>query len=573
MNSVVKTGPILDLLKHDKNMPKRLQGDYFSVLSDYYIRTEQYKKAEDALIKAVSLVKSKYVRGRFLFILAQLYEDEGNLKKATQYYSMSARLHPSYEMEFNAKLAHARTFQIDNGADTKELKSELNKMLKDEKNKEYRDQIYYALGNIAFRENEVNEALKYFKLSAQTSVSNTKQKGISYLNIAEIYFDRKEYKPAQAYYDSTITFLPKDYKNYEQIKNKKESLTAMVKNISIIAREDSLQKVAGMDTASISKLIGGIIAKLSEEEERKKKEQEAKAKSGSTSSLPGDNNPWQNAPGTGTWYFYNSSTVNFGIAEFVKKWGNRPLEDNWRRMSKETVIAEEATTVVEKTDTVKKSGKIADNKTHDYYLKNIPFTEDQKKKSNQKIIDAYYALGGIYKEDLQDNTKAVETFEELLKRYPDNKYALNLFYQLYRINLGQNNQGRANYYKDKILNEYPDSEYAKIIRNPDYQKALLASKNEIENFYGETFSAFHQARYGDVIAMVNKADSFYSSSDLMPKFAMLRAYSIAKTKTSEDYQHALEGIIAKYPKDPAKAKALEIIDHIKKMKSAPVDSA
>lgn len=571
MNSVIKTGPILDLLKHEKNLPRRLRDDYQSVLSDYYVRTEQYKKAEDALLEAIKVTKKKTVRGRYWYILAQLYEDEGDLKKATLCYSKSAKHHPSYEMEFNARLAKARTFQVESGADTKGLKKELNKMLKDEKNKEYLDQIYYALGDISSRENDVPSALNYFKLSAQSSMTNTRQKGVSYLRIADIYFERKDYKPAQAYYDSTMVFLPKDFKNYEQIKNKKESLTAMIKDITIISREDSLQKISEMDTAKISKLIDGIISQLIEDEEKKKQEQETKAQSSNSTSLTNENNPWQSANTTGTWYFYNPSTVSFGFAEFFKKWGNRPLEDNWRRSSKETVMEElEVDTAAADTSGPQ---KIADNKTHAYYLKNIPFTEEQKAKSNMKIVDAYYDLGGIYKEDLQDNEKAAETFESLLSRYPVNKYDLNLYYQLYRLYIALNNHGRANYYKDKILNEHPDSEYAKIIKNPDYQKALLASKNEIEKYYSETYSTYHAAKYSEVIAMVNKADSFYSSSILMPKFALLRAFSIGRTTNADDYEKALQGVIAKYPKDDVKGKAQELLDYIKKMRAAPIDSA
>jgi len=176
MNSVIKTGPILDVLKHDKKLPKKLQDDYYSVLSDYYLRTEQYKKAIDALTKTILLTKKKALRGRYLYVLAQLHEQEDDLKKASQYYEESAKLHPSYEMEFNARLSKARTFQVQSGTDTKALKKELNKMLKDEKNKEYLDQVYYALGDISIKENDVPAALDYFKLSAQKSLANIKQK-------------------------------------------------------------------------------------------------------------------------------------------------------------------------------------------------------------------------------------------------------------------------------------------------------------------------------------------------------------------------------------------------------------
>ena len=173
MNSVIKTGPILDVLKHDSKLPKRLKGEYFSVLSDYYLRTEEYKKAVDALNKAIPFAKKKNVRARYIYILAQLYEQEGNLKKASANYGACAKLHPpTYDLEFNAQLSKARTFQVDNGEDTKDLKKELTKMLRDEKNKEFRDQIYYALGDISARENDIPVAIKLFKSSARSSVGN-----------------------------------------------------------------------------------------------------------------------------------------------------------------------------------------------------------------------------------------------------------------------------------------------------------------------------------------------------------------------------------------------------------------
>jgi hypothetical protein len=339
----------------------------------------------------------------------------------------------------------------------------------------------------------------------------------------------------------------------------------MIKNLNIINREDSLLRVATMDTLAIRKLIDGIIAKVIEEEEKKKKEKENLPQTSSSTIISG-NNSSQTENTSGTWYFYNSSMVSLGLTEFLKKWGNRPLEDNWRRSVKETVISEEKvdTSVIDTSEPV----KITDNKTHAFYLNDIPFTEEQKIKSRLKIVDAYYALGGIYKEDIQDNPKAIETFEELLKKYPDNKYLLNVYYQLYRLNLAVNNINRADYYKNKILNEYPDSEYAKIIRNPDYQKALLASKKEIERFYAETYAAYHNAQYEKVIAMANWADSFYSASEIMPKFALLRSYSIGKTQGVNEYEKALQYIMAKYPKDLAtKAKAQEQLDYIKKMKA------
>jgi hypothetical protein len=564
MNSVIKTGPILDLLKHDKKLPKRLLDDYYSVLAEYNIKTEEYTKAEDALAKAISLTKKRRVRGRYYYLLAQLQEQDGKLKKASDSYHRCAKLHPSYEMEFNARLSKARTFQVDKGDGTQELISELNKMLKDEKNKEYKDQVYYAIADITYRQNKEKEAVELFKKSAQSSLANTKQKAMSFLRVAEIYFAKREYKPAQVYYDSTIMLLPQDFKNYEQIKNKKETLSTLINKTNTIARQDSLLKIAGMDTTRINKIIDKIIADLIKEEEQKKKEEEQKNQLATTPYTTPQNAAPLVASAIGSWYFYNQSTIALGLAEFFKKWGNRPLEDNWRRTNKEIILAttETASTQLKKDSTG--TNKLSDKKTRAYYKKNIPFTHEQQTASHTLIINSYYDLGALYKEDLQDPAEAALTFEKLLQLYPTSNYTLNLYYQLYRIYLTEKKAEKANDYKAKILNEYADSEYAKIINNPDYQKALNASQNEIETYYNQTYTAFRQSQHEQVIAMVNKADSFYASSGLMPKFALLRAYSIGKTKTLTEYEYSLQGIVAKYPKDPAKEKAQEILEVLKK---------
>ncbi len=564
MNSVIKTGPILDLLKHDKEMPRKLKAEYYSVLSDYNLRTEKYDKARESLLKAAVLAKNKKNKGRYLYILAQLNEEKGDFIKAAKFYSQCARLHPSYEMEFNARLANARTFQIQNDNDLKNLKRELTKMIKDEKNSDYRDQIYYALGDISYRENDIPSALNYFKLSAEKSVANLRQKGISYLAVANIYFDKKDYKNAKSYFDSTIAFLPKDYKDFEYINSKKESLSSLINNLNIISRQDSLLNLASMDTSKIGKIIDEIIMKVDKEEAKKKIEKEkAESIPTSTAFSSGENKNFDINTST-DWYFYNPATVGRGIGEFSKKWGNRPLEDNWRRSSKEIVMSDQKIDSV-KSDTGE-SSKIADNKKRAHYLKDIPFTDSLKQKANTKILEAYYSLGGIYKEDLQDFNLAGESFEEILKRYPNSKYTVNIYYQLYRIFIAAENKEKVDYYKSKILNEFPNSEYAKIILNPDYQKAMMASKGEIELLYGQTLSKYHNQLYTDVIAMVNKADSFYSASELMPKFALLRAYSIGHTKSVNEYANALQGVVAKYPKDPVKVKALDLLDHMNTMK-------
>ncbi len=564
-NSVINTTATIDLLENDKEFPKHLQGMFDIVRAEYYLKMENYPKAIDYLTKAIPAEKKKKQRARFTYILAQLYELQGDVKKASHYYNTCAKMTPPYELFFNARIKHAMTVS---GAASKDVKKLLTKMLRDEKNREYKDQIYFALGEISLKEGDTLTAMKQLTLSAANSSANTKQRALSYLRLADLYFGNRDYKNAQLYYDSTASFLPKDHRNYQSVLNKKNSLTALIKNINIIYTEDSLLKVAAMDTAKINRIIAGIIKKLTEEEEKKKEDDKLNPNNNNTTfNNTFTNNNSQNT--TGAWYFYNPSQVSFGVSDYIKKWGNRDLEDDWRRSVKEKIGVSNNDPNPNEKDTLPKDTKLADNKTPGYYLKNIPFTPDQQAKSNEKIIDAYFALGGLYKEQLADNPLAIRSLEELLKKYPGNKYELQSYYFLYRIHLTGNNKVRKKHYEELILSKYPDSEISKLIKNPDANKDANATKSEVEKFYTETYKAYTEGRYSEVISNANRADTTYSKSELMPKFSMLRAYSIGRTGTVKEYENALQRIIAKYPKDPARHKAQELLDAIKNVKIDP----
>jgi tetratricopeptide (TPR) repeat protein len=570
-NSVINTQATIDLLQNDKKFPEKFAGEFAILQAEHYIMMENYDKAIFQLTKGIGLTKKKKDKARYYFILAQLYELKGDNKKASINYANCYRLNPHYELYFNAKIKRALTT---NTSALKDIKKELTKMLKDDKNIEYRDQIYFTLAEIAIKEKDTTVALKYYQASAQSSLKNVKQKGQSYLKAADIFFEQTEYRIAQAYYDSAVTFLPKEYKDYNFIVNKKNSLTGLVKNLDIIIAEDSLQRIAKMDSVKRNKLIRKIIDQLIADE--KKKEEEKQNQQNNNQFNVGNNNNNNNGNNQnlgGTWYFYNPSQVSFGFSDFIKKWGPRENEDNWRRGNREVFIDPNANNGNDNPkDTGKKTTTIADNKKIEYYLKNLPLTEEQKQKSRDKIIEGYYNSGSIYKEQLKDYPKAIAQFEELNKRFPENKYLLQNYYQLYRINLVIKDNKRAEYYKNIFLTKYPDTEYAKIIKNPAYSSELMASKNEVENFYNVTYASYVAGKYVDVLQNVKRADSIYAKSELMPKFALLGAYAAGKSIGISEYESALTKIVVTYPKDPVKQKAQELLDQLKKYKSKGGDS-
>lgn len=582
IGSYSQTELIIDNLRTAKDFPAKTyyQKELALVSADFYIKRSDYSPAIKNLTKAIALTKKKSEKARYIYVLAQLYEQQGEAQKAVQYYSMVPGLNPKYEMIFNAQMKRAQLYDASTG-DSKLVKRQLQKMLKDAKNIEYQDQIYYSLAQIEYQEKQVDQSLVYLEKSIRTSVSNNSQKALSYLKRADIYFDKLNYTVAQANYDSTMMFLPKDYPNYAQIDAKKKSLTSLVVNLKTIQLEDSLQALAKLSEKERNDKIDKIIEQIEAEEKRLEEEKLLQQNNALNQNNNPTNTPTTNT--TGAWYFYNPQTVSFGIGEFNKRWGSRKLEDDWRRSEKEITILTNTSTNNNDTpsDSTQSSGTVAstDNtknknnkKSREYYLKNIPLTEEAIDKSNKKIVDAYYNAGTIYKEELLNNAKSTETLEELLKRFPDNKHKLSCYYQLYRTFLAMKNMPKSDYYKNILLNDYPETEYAKIIKNPDYAKDIAASKSEVENFYTQTFVFYSEGNYTQALSNCLKADSLYSKSTLMPKFAFLKALCIGRTQDVKMFEAALVNVTMKYPKDPVKDKAQEILDVIRKQGVTTTDN-
>lgn len=573
LGTLSQSSPLIDLLNNDKEFPKKFDGEFSAIMAEYYIKRSDYDNAIKQITKAIQLTRKRSVRARYTFILAQLYEEKGDAKKASNMYANVIKLKPSYEMIFNARMKRATLYDVTAGS-ARDIKKELLHMVKDEKNKEYLDQVYYALAVIEEKEKHLNGqggAIDYLQRSVRNSTLNTKQKGISYLRLADIHFDRADYKNAQAYYDSTVAVLPKDFPNYEVILNKKRSLTSLVANLNTIALEDSLQKLAKLSQAEREQVVAAIIKKLEEEE---KLQQEQKQNQNNNFNTLNQNNNNQNninntAPGS-LWVIYNPTVIPFGMQEFIKKWGDRPLEDHWRRSNKQTVdmqrMNEDENPAVDSSGVpanLTEKGKGSGKKDPEFYLKNIPLTVEAMEKSNARIIEAYYSLGSIYKEQLMNFEKSTEAFEELLKRYRENKHKLSAYYQLYRLYTSMGNQPKADYYKNILLNDYPNSEYTNLLKDPEYASKTAANKTEVENLYAQTYTAFSEGRYSDVLANARTADSLYPKNELAPKFDFLRALAVGKTQGEAAYVSALTQITVRYPKDEVKPKAEEILAILK----------
>jgi tetratricopeptide (TPR) repeat protein len=552
---------LLNELNITTDFAKSLKSMYYTTLADLFIKQKRYPEAIDPLGKSIEIVSGKRARYRFTYLLAQLYEKTGNGAKAMSLYRKVVNMNPPYDVEFNAKINIAGVFDVNSG-NPQEIRRELDRMLNDSKNKEYQDQIYFALGNLSMKEGKESEALGYFRKSATSKSQNQNQKGRSYLALAGHYFNKPDYMKAGTYYDSAIFFLDQKYPDYLAIKTKSQSLDALVSQLTIIQREDSLQKVARMSEPERNALISSIIDKII------KDESEGKTAGNSDQYNLGqyyeNERRFQgNIDQEGKWYFYNQTALTFGRTEFRKRWGDRKFEDNWRRSNKTRVNNTQASNNPNETDqksTDTLSAKI-DYKKPPFYLKNLPLNDSLINISNDKIAIAMLNAGKAYAERIPDLVKATEIFESLINRFPSNELVPEALYNLYNINK-EGNHAKSEAYRQRLLQKYPDNEFAKILSDPDYYQKKMTEFKMAEKTYDDAYSAYTSEKFTDVISISDDALKRFPQDQLAPKFLLIRAYSIGRTSDERTFKQELNDLIKAWPATAESKKAGEIIAYL-----------
>lgn len=576
LNALTQAQNYLHLCENEKKFPKEFRGHFEALYAEFYMKQNAYDDVIKKLKEAIKYTKEKTYKARYHFILGQLYEMKDDAAKAKIHFMAAIKNKPIYDMVFYAKMKES--LLLKDPASIARAKKELLRMTKDIKNEDLKDVIYYTLGQMEEKEKNIDKALEYYTLSVRNSLSNQQQKAKSYLKLADINFERENYTPSAAYYDSTVALIKEDFPDYSEITSKQKSLKALVTQIMIIKSEDSLRRVAEMDTAQRNQFIRNIIAKV-KEEELKAEELKQQAASNTQAGNTGMFNPQLSGQGTGQWYFYNNLLKAQGLNDFIKRWGAmRKNEDNWRRSNKaQSFDVTDGAPDSKDTTRAKKDSlalKSADVHQPEYYLKNLPFTRADRDSSDKRILEAFYALGSIYREQLNNTRKSAETFEEMNRRFPKNKYEPPSYYQMYLIYLAQKNDTKAQRAKDYILTNYPGSDYARIINDPNFASSASAQKNVIESYYAQTYELFAQKKYNEAYERSRDGLVRFGTNDYTAKFAFLKAMSEGYLFGIDSLEKGLIHVTAKYTKSEVYEPAKAMLDAVKKQKKtySPLDT-
>lgn len=586
----------------DKRFPPNLKAALHAAAAAYFIKDKRFEQAIESLDKAVKTEGRRSSRRRMYFVLGQLNQRYGSGRKAIANYDQVLGMNPSYEMQFDAKLNIARCAEAGN-ANTASIRQELVRMARDDKNKGNLDILYYEIGQLDVKMKQLPSAEENFKKAALNAGQNPGNKGLAFLALSKIYFNTRRYKDADTYYDSTLAFLSKEHPDYEETGNRKKFLADLVKQIDIITLEDSLQRLARMPDKQLNRLIDRVISdeRVAKDRERFQKEQPQANNmpqpqdmnrpggpglppgpgGGGGISLPGQS-------GRALFYFYNQANLSLGFTEFLTRWGNRELTDNWRRSKREQAIAGPAnneppvdTSSIPDTD---ESGKKLSREEKEArmqkqrMLAKIPKSESQKQASDERIAEAMYQLGLLYKEKLKEDDESINQWEGLLQRFPKTRKKPETAYGLWQVFSKNGNTAKAAFYKKLLEENFKDSPYNELINNPEKPIALSGPVGKAEkDLYENAYRAYTRKNYQEAFTLAEKARKELSGSKLLPKFDLIRAVSLGKVKDSAAMRQALEMIVAQYPKDPVKASAEDMLKVLKgegfKSAAAGKDSA
>lgn len=545
----------------------RKEWDY--TYADYYIHTGDYAKAIPYLRKVIKHEMRRKQRAREWYLMGQMQAALGNKTEAMRAYKRVIRQNPPYEVEFNARIAMT---EVMSGGQWKKMVSRLKRMAASDKNKEYLDQVYYAIGNIYLAQNDTAKAISAYERGAAKATRSGIEKGVLLLKLGDIYWEMERYNDAQRCYGEAIGLLDKERKDYEELSHRSKVLDQLVPYTDAVHLQDSLQTLAKMDekdrNAAIDRTIAELKRKEKEERDRQAEQnaQETMQQNSGNNNMQQQNNRQQNNMNeqtNGLWYFYNATAVSQGKAAFQKMWGKRENVDNWQRVNKtvvnfggnqeETELSEAQLDSIARQEAIEDSlAQIADSAQNDphkreYYLAQIPFTEDQIEASNKIIEDGLFNAGVIFKDKLNNLPLSEKQLKRLTSQYPDFEKMADAYYHMYLLYMRKGETDVAEGYVERLKKEYPESEWTTLLSDPYFVENAKLGVHMEDSLYASTYDAFKAARYAEVSGNVRISDSRFPLGANRDKFVFIGGLSKLNEGDAEGCLEDMNTVVKKWP--------------------------
>lgn len=555
-----------DLIKNENT------GLYAAVNADLLLKQKSYREAIPFLEMALKWEKDRKMKVRFSYLLAQLYELSGDRQKAYTLYSGVIDSNPPYEMDFNARISRAGLFI----SSTQEVRRELTKMIRNNNNKDYLDQLYNTIGLSYLHDKDTLQAIRNFEKGIEASSRNGLDKAGVLIRLADLRYLRKEYVKAQPAYDEASRIITVDNEEYPRVSKRAEMLSELVVEYQMVELQDSLQRLSAMTPEQRLETINNYIAWLEREEElaaEREAERIAREEENGQRLDPMAGMPQVGANQTNAWYFYNTSALRSGQTDFQRKWGKRKLEDNWRRKNKSAALFSETATAdvqtneqtADSTNTgnelpvVEETVAAGDRNSAEYYLRQIPVTPAQLEKSDELWADALFKMASIYKDKLEDFPMAIEAYEEYIRRFGKNPLASEALFSNYLIYHKLQQEAKAGQTRERLLNDYPQSSHAILLADPDFLKKRQQMFERQDSLYASTYKAFNENKFQRVRELTDSVQMLYPMSTLMPKFLFIKALSVAKSGSQQEFEAELTSLLEAHPQSDVSAMCKDML--------------
>ena len=552
----------------------RAQKEWNYTFADYYIHTGNAEQAIPYLRKVISHEMRRKQKAREWYLMGQLQASIGNKKEAYKAFRHVIRQNPPYELAFNARIAMTEVMAKDNAG---KMISRLKRMAASDNNKEYQDQIYYAIGNIHLSRKDTLQAITAYEKGNQKSTRNGIEKGVLLLHLGDLYWTKEKFSDARRCYGEAIGLLDKDRKDYQQLANRSKVLDELVPYTDAVQLQDSLQQLARMSekerNAAIDRVIDALKKKEKEERNRKAEEEAestlrqdggnlANNNNFASSNSPQKNNENSaNTPANGQWYFYSPLTVSQGKAQFQKLWGKRDNVDNWQRINKTVVAnaagAEEITDeqrdslaqAAEQEELLKQTSDSAVNDPHrrEYYLAQIPFTPEQLAESNKLLEDGLYHAGVIFKDKLNNLPLSRKSLLRLVNNHPDYAHLDDAYYHLYLLYSRERKPEMAQTYLQKLKAEYPESQWTTLLSDPYYAENAKRGVQIEDSLYTLTYQAFRDGEYDKVERNAQISRNRFPDGANRDKFLFIGGLSKLNDGDIKSCLADLKEVVSKYP--------------------------
>ena len=548
------------------SMDWRAVKDWNYTYADYYIHQKRYEEAIPYLRKVIKQEMRRKQKAREWYLMGQLESALGHQQLAYKAYKHVVGLNPPYEVEFNARIAMTEVMA---GGQSRQMISRLKRMAASDKNKDYLDQVYYAMGNIYLMQKDTMKAIGAYEKGNEKATRSGIEKGVLLLRLGDLYWTKEKFNDAQRCYGEAIGLLDKDRNDYEELSRRSKILDELVPHTDAVHLQDSLQALAKMSEKDRNAAIDRVIEALKkkEKEERNKQAEEVarqkQQEAGAMGNRDGRAQPAATAQTQekGLWYFYNPIAVSQGKATFQKLWGKRENVDNWQRVNK-TVVAsptEMDDITPEMADSIAHAQEVADsleqvtdsaqNDPHkrEYYLAQIPFTEEQVEASNKMIEEGLYNAGVIFKDKLDLLRLSEKHLRRLVDNYPDYERMADAYYHLFLLYSRRNMHSTAQTYLAKLKKDFPDHEWTQLLTDPHYADNARFGVRMEDSLYTATYEAFKADRFTEVLSNAMVSKSRFPQGENRPKFIFVGGLTKLNSGDSKGCLEDMKEVVEKYP--------------------------